>query len=84
VGGVECGVNVEWKGNVVGLDFGGGVVGVSIVVGGIWGSGVGVLGVWSIVVRSVVVVGGGGVVVQLLLSSKFPILSGRLGDPAIF
>jgi hypothetical protein len=84
VGGVECGVNVEWKGNVVGLDFGGGVVGVSIVVGGIWGSGVGVLGVWSIVVRSVVVVGGGGVVWRLLQSSKSPNPSGWWGDLTIF
>jgi hypothetical protein len=83
-GGVECGVNVDWMVNVVGLDAGGGVVGVSIVVGKIWGSCVGVWGVWSIVVMSVVVVGGGGVVWRLLQSSKSPNPSGWWGDPTIF
>jgi hypothetical protein len=84
MGGVECGVNVDWMVNVVGLDAGGGVVGVSIVVGKIWGSCVGVWGVWSIVVMSVEVVGGGGVVWRLLQSSKSPNPSKWWGDPTIF
>jgi hypothetical protein len=81
---VDCGWNVGWRGNVVGLDVGGGVVVVSIVFGWIWGSGVVVSGVWSSVVMSVVVVCVGGVVLRLLQSSKSPNLSGLLGDPAKF
>jgi hypothetical protein len=41
---------------VGGLDVGGGVWVVSILVGGIWGIGVGGWGVWSIVVIGVVLV----------------------------
>jgi hypothetical protein len=81
---VGCGVSVGWLGNVVDLDVGGGVVVVSIVFGWNWGSGVVVLGVWSIVVMNGVVVCVGGVVLRLLQSSKSPNLSGLLGDPAIF
>ena len=53
---VNCGGNVGWRGNVGGLDVGGGVGVVSIVAGGIWGVGFGGWGVWSIVVIGVVVV----------------------------
>jgi hypothetical protein len=54
---------------VGGLDVGGGVGVLSIVVGGIWGIGVGRWGVWSIVVTSVVVVGVCVVVLRFLQSS---------------
>jgi hypothetical protein len=81
---LDCVGNVDWVGNVVGLGIGGGVVVLSTVVGGIWGVGGVVSGVWSIVVMSVVVGGVGGLVLRLLLSSKSPTLPGLSGDPAIF
>ena len=72
---VECEMVVVGVVNVVCLDVGGGVVVVSIDVGGDWDSGGAVWGVWSIVVVSVDVVGFGdgvgGVLLRLLLPSKF-------------
>ena len=52
---VNCGMNVGWRWNVGGLDVGVGVGVVSIVVGRVWGVGVGWWGVWSIVVVGMVV-----------------------------
>ncbi len=72
---VDCVMVVVGVVNGVCLDVGGGVVVVSIVVGGNWGSGGAVWGVWSIVVGSVDVVGFGGgvggVLLSLLLPSEF-------------
>ena len=72
---VECEMVVVGVVNVVCLDVGGGVVVVSIDVGGDWDSGGAVWGVWSIVVVIVDVVGFGdgvgGVLLRLLLPSKF-------------
>ena len=67
-----------------GLDVGGGVWVVTILVGGIWGIGVGGWGVWSIVVTIVVVVVVCVVVLRFLQSSLSPGQFRLWVDPAIF
>ena len=69
---VDCGVVAVGVVNLVCFDVGGGVVVVSIVAGGNWGSCGAVSVVWSIVVVSVGVVVVGGVVDGLLLRLLLP------------